>query len=124
MFYTPRRRIAVLALILSLSPTITGCMGTTQVPLGASTDLTRVTGVISRSGINTVFAAPGATIANDTLYAIGKNGQLVLPVDSIATVRKPTRSIGRSVALAFGLVAGGVAALAIAVASSDFLSHR
>ena len=92
MFYTPRRRTAVLALILSLSPTITGCMGTTQVPLDASTDLTRVTGVISRSGTHTVFASPGATITNETLYAIG-------------------------------LVAGGVAACAIAFANSGFLSH-
>ncbi len=123
MFRTPRRRTAVLALILSLSPTITGCMGTTQLPLDASTDLTRVTGVISRSGTHTVFASPGATITNDTLYAIGKNGQLLLPVDSIATVRKPATSIGRSVALAFGLVAGGVAACAIAFANSGFLSH-
>lgn len=124
MFCTPRRHAAAFALLLSLTPTIGGCTTTSRVPLDARSDLRRVTGVTSRSGASTKFVSPGATISNDTLYGMGTHGQLLLPVDSVATVWKPAKSTGRTMGLVFGLLAGSVAIVAIGVASSPFLTHR
>ncbi len=115
MFHTARRPLGTLALLLLLAPSLAGCMSTQRIPFGNTAGLDRVTGVTTRSGREIRFYEPGATITNDTLYAVDRNGQLILPTDSIAQLWKPKLAVGRTLALAGGLamltagIAGAIA---------------
>jgi hypothetical protein len=116
MFHTARRPLGTLALLLLLAPSLAGCMTTQRIPFGNTAGLDRVTGVTTRSGRDIRFFQPGATITNDTLYAVDRDGQLILPTDSIAQLWKPKLAVGRTVVLGVGLAVlavGVVGAIAI-----------
>jgi len=111
MFHTARRPLGTLALLLLLAPSLAGCSSTQRIPFSSTARLDRLTGVTTRSGRDIRFSLPGATITNDTLYAVDRAGQLILPTDSIAQLWKPKLSVGRTLALVGGLgvVTAGVA---------------
>ena len=121
MFHTARRPLGTLALILLLAPSLAACTTTQRIPFSSTARLDRLTGVTTRSGRGIRFYAPGATVTNDTLYAVDRAGQLILPTDSIAEVWRPKFAVGRTVALVGGaaLVTAGVAA-AIALKGVNF----
>ncbi|HSU92440.1 MAG TPA: hypothetical protein VLI43_01940 [Gemmatimonadaceae bacterium] len=116
MFRTARHPISTFALLLLLAPSITGCMTTRQAPFkNGPVGLERITGVTTRSGREIPFRLPGASIVNDTMYAVGSKGEVSLPSDSIARVwsRKTsaTRTAGLIAALAIiGIVVAGATA--------------
>jgi hypothetical protein len=123
MFHTARRPLGTLALLLLLAPSLAGCSSTQRIPFNISAGLDRLTGVTTRSGRDIKFFVPGATVTNDTLYAVDRGGQLILPTDSIAQLWKPKFSVGRTLALVGGLgvVTAGVAG-AIAFGETNFFS--
>jgi hypothetical protein len=112
MFHTARRPLGTLALLLLLAPLVAGCTSTQRIPFSSTARLDRLTGVTTRSGRDIRFYLPGATITNDTLYAVDRGGQLILPTDSIAEVWKPKFAAGRTLALVGGV---GVVTLGVAV---------
>ena len=114
MFRTARRPVGTFALLLLLAPSIAGCMSTRQTPFNNNAvGLDRITGVTMRSGREIRFWQPGASITNDTMYAVGPQGQLILPTDSIARVEDRKLAPVRSVALVAGLAVVGVAIVGI-----------
>lgn len=104
MFRTARRPIATLALFLVLAPSIAGCMTTQHIPLAGAQGLDRISGMTTRAGRDIPFRQPGAVITNDTLYAVSRGGQLILPTDSVANVWHRKTSVGRTVGLVASLV--------------------
>jgi hypothetical protein len=113
MFRTARRPASIVALLLFLAPSITGCATTQHVPFNDSAvKLDRITGVTTRSGRDIRFRLPGASIVDDTMYAVGPNGEVRLPTDSIAQLWKRKSSPVRTVGLVTGLFVVGIAALA------------
>ena len=110
MFRTARHPFGTLALFLLLAPTLTGCMTTQQIPFGNNAvGLNTISGVTTRSGREIGFRLPGASIVNDTMYAIGSKGEVNLPVDSVARVWSRKTSPVRTVGLAVGLLVVGAA---------------
>ena len=76
MFRTARRPVSTLALLLFLAPSITGCKTTQQIPFSNNAvRLDRISGVTTRSGREIRFRLPGASIVNDTMYAVGQPGR-------------------------------------------------
>ncbi len=123
MFRTARRPLSTLAVLLLLAPSIEGCVSTQHIPFNDNAaGLDRITGVTTRSGMNIPFAKPGAQITNDTLYAIGSSGRVVLPTDSIARVWNTKFSSGRTVGLVLGL-AVAVVGVAYLIAAISFSEH-
>jgi hypothetical protein len=121
MFRTARRPASTLALLLLLAPSITGCMTTRHTPFNANAvKLDRTTGVTTRSGRDVRFRLPGASIVNDTLYAVGPTGEVSLPTDSIAQLWSSKTSPVRTVGLVTGLLVVGVAALGAASFGDNF----
>lgn len=113
MFCTARRPFGNVALLLLLAPTVGGCMTTRKTPFRSNdVELDRITGVTMQSGREIGFAQPGASITNDTMYAIGRQGQMLLPTDSIAGVSVRKVSTGRSIGLVAGLAVVGTLILA------------
>lgn len=108
-----RRSIAALSLVLLFAPTIAGCASTQYRPFTGTRQLDGMTGVTTLAGRKIAFVEPGAMVTNDTLYAVGKHGQLILPTDSIANVWNRKVSPGRTI----GLVAG-IAALTVVIAGA------
>jgi hypothetical protein len=102
MFRTARSPFGTLALVLLLTPSIAGCSSTQRIPFNSAAPLDHATGVTMLSGSNISFAESGASLSNDTLYALGPQGQLKVPADSIAQLRNRKFSTGRTI----GLVAG------------------
>ncbi|HLB09558.1 MAG TPA: hypothetical protein VK617_08485 [Gemmatimonadaceae bacterium] len=113
MFHTARRPLGALALLLLLSPALAGCTTTQRIPFSSTARFDRLIGVTTRSGRDIRFYEPGATITNDTLYAVDRGGQLILPTDSIAQLWKPKISVGRTLAFT-----GGMAILTVGVAGA------
>jgi len=110
MFRTARRPVGTFALLLVLATTITGCMTTHQTYFTNHTvALDRVTGITTRSGREIRFRLPGASIVNDTMYAVGPDAEMILPTDSIAQVWDRRTSTARTVGLVAGLALVGVA---------------
>lgn len=110
MFRTLRRPVGTLALLLVLAPSITGCMTTRQTYFTNNTvGLDRITGITTRSGREVRFRLPGASIVNDTMYAVGPDGEMILPTDSIAQVWNRHTSTARTVGLLTGLAIVGIA---------------
>lgn len=101
-----------IALVL-LAPFITGCFATRHVPLSERTNLAKANGVTTRSGRKIEFAVDGATIANDTLRAIGRDGTITVPTDSIAQISVRKFSTIKTVGLTVGI--GAVAFVALLV---------
>lgn len=118
MSRSSRRLIAAVMLPLFLAPTVSGCMSVQRTQYNPDASLREITGVTTRSGTKIPFASPGASITNDTLYAIGPQGQVIIPADSVAQVWNHKFSPGRTVGAVAGLTAGVAAALLIAVAVS------
>jgi hypothetical protein len=108
MFRAARRPVATLAMLIVLEPFIAGCVATQHVPFHGTKGIDRISGVTTRSGTEVPFAQPGAVISNDTLYAAGRHGQVILPTDSIAVVWDRKVAVGRSVALTAGVALVGV----------------
>jgi hypothetical protein len=81
-FLQLRRTLAVLTLVLSGAD----CYASHHYPPEPNTSLSDATGFTLRSGAEVLFAKPGATIANDTLFAVGTLGPLNVPTDSIADI--------------------------------------
>lgn len=118
MFHTARRPLGTLALLLLLAPSLAGCSSTQRIPFSSAVRLDRLTGVTTRSGRDIRFYVPGATVTNDTLYAVDRAGQLILPTDSIAQLWKPKLSVGRTLALT-----GGLAMLTVGIAGAIAMRH-
>jgi hypothetical protein len=93
-----------------LAPLLVACYATEHVALGPSVKPSEITGVTTVAGWQMSFKKNGATIANDTLRAIGPNGAVRLPKDSIRSVTvhrfDTTRTVGMT---------AGVAGIAILV---------
>ena len=114
MFRTARRPFGNVALLLVLAPTIAGCMTTRRTAFHDNTvGLDRITGVTMSSGREIKFSEPGASITNDTMYAVGRQGQLLLPTDSIAGVSVRKVSAGRTVGLVAALAVVGIVIIAV-----------
>ena len=109
------RARALLVLVASIS---TGCYATGHSRLDRGDALDRATGVTTLSGKEIPFATTGATIRNDTLFADGHRGQVMLPVDSIALVSSRHFSTERTIALGGGLTAVAILASFILGATS------
>lgn len=109
MFRTARSPLGTLALLIVLAPSIAGCMSTQHIPFNNTAKLDRITGVTTRSGREIPFFEPGASVTNDTLYAVDRRGQLILPTDSIARVWNRKFSAVRTVGLVGGLALVGAA---------------
>ena len=125
MFHTARRPLGTLALFLLLAPSLAGCNTTQRIPFSSTARLDRLTGVTTRSGRDIRFYLPGATVTNDTLYAVDRGGQLILPTDSIAELWKPKLSVGRTLALigGLGVVTVGIAGAIALKGTSFYTSH-
>lgn len=121
IFCSSRVRGALLLLIMS---TADGCASTQHFPFNATEDLGQVSGVTMRSGTEIKFADKGASVSNDTLYAVGREGQLMLPADSISRVSIRRFSAGRTVGMGLGLAAGLFGALLLLVTTGPFLSAQ
>ena len=78
--------ISRIVLIVFVASIVAGCMGTHHVPFNGDAALEKATGVTTRAGAEIQFATTGATITNDTLHAVGKHGQVILPADSIERI--------------------------------------
>jgi hypothetical protein len=83
--YTALRHMRSL-LVLLLATLFAGCYATQHVPLREKASLDHATGVRKLSGEEIEFAVSGATIANDTLHAVGKHASIAIPTDSIAKI--------------------------------------
>jgi hypothetical protein len=119
MFRTARRPFANLALLLLLAPSIAGCVRTRRTPFpNEDVRLDRITGVTMRSGREIKFSQPGVSINNDTMYALGRGGQMLLPVDSVSRVSLRKVDTARSLALLTGVAGLGI--LALMISSWDF----
>ncbi len=121
MFHYARRPVAAIALCLVLAPSLAGCMTVQRVPFSPTDSLGQISGVTTRSGNEIPFAARGASITNDTLYGVGRQGQVIVPTDSVADVWKSKASPARTTALVLGVTAGlvGIAWIAAAIAFSN-----
>jgi hypothetical protein len=62
------------------------CTVNQHVELSANPKLADVAGLTTKSGQVVTFEPRGAVVSNNTLYAVGPQGQVVFPVDSIKTV--------------------------------------
>jgi hypothetical protein len=120
MISSSRRAAGAIVVLIFLSPGIGACSSTQHALFDNGAALNHATGVTTRSGTDVSFSKPGASISNDTLYAVGRQGQLVIPTDSIATVSRRKFSTIRTVGLMGGLFAGALLVAFIALASSDF----
>jgi hypothetical protein len=118
MIRSSRRRIATVMLPLILAQTASGCMSVQRTQYNPDASLGKITGVTTRSGTKIPFTSPGASITNDTLYAMGRQGQIMIPADSVAQIWNDKFSKGRTAGLVVGLGVGVAAALLIAVAAS------
>ncbi|HEV7704702.1 MAG TPA: hypothetical protein VGO46_10440 [Gemmatimonadaceae bacterium] len=96
-----------------LLPLFAGCYATHHVPLNEKIDLSKANGVTMRSGRKIAFAVEGATIANDTLRAVGRDGTITVPTDSIAQISERRFSARNTVGLAVGVGAVAFAALVV-----------
>jgi len=120
MFRIARRPASTIALLLILAPSITGCMTTQHTVFNANAvKLDRTTGITTRSGRDIRFRLAGASIVNDTLYAVGQAGEVSLPTDSIAQLWSRKTSPVRTVGLLGGLTVVGLAIVA-AVSLNNF----
>lgn len=123
MLRITRRSIAAFSLALLLAPTIAGCATTQHRPFTGPQQLHDMTGVTTRAGRKIEFVEPGATVTNDTLYAVSRTGQLILPTDSIANVWNRKTSVGRTIGLVAGIAAlTAVIAGAVAFGNSGLFS--
>lgn len=124
MMPRPGLSLRTIAVILTLAPTIAGCKSTHHAPFDSNAPLDRASGVTLRSGKELNFASRGASIANDTLYAVGAKGQLLVPTDSIARVSTPQFSAGRTAILVVGIAAALIASFFIAFEASGGLKFN
>jgi hypothetical protein len=125
MFRTARCPLGSLALILLLAPSIAGCSSMQRVPFNKAAPLDHATGVTMLSGSNISFAESGASLSNDTLYALGHQGQLKVPTDSIAQLWNRKFSTGRTIGVVGGLAfIGALVAGAIMFDNMRFLGSH
>lgn len=80
--------------------------------------LSDATGFRYRSGTEALFAKPGARIANDTLFAMGTNGALTVPTDSIATITSRAYSPWGSLVVISAAAAAALGFVYLALANS------
>ena len=118
MFRSAHSPLGTLLVFLFLAPFIEGCMSTQHVPFNNTVELDRITGVTTRAGWEIPFVQPGASITNDTLYALGGQGQLILPTESITLVSKRKFSAARTAGLIGGFAVAIAAIAAIAGANA------
>jgi hypothetical protein len=121
MFRIAHRPASAILLLLLLAPSITGCMTTQHTPFNVNAvRLDRTTGVTTRGGRDIRFRLPGASIVNDTMYAVGPKGEVSLPTDSIAQLWCRKTSPVRTVGLITGLMVVGAAAFGAASFGNNF----
>ena len=105
-------------MLLAVAFSVGACMATQHVALGPQTDLNGASGITTQSGRTISFTKPGASVVNDTLYAVASAGQLIMPTDSIATVSRKKFSATRTVGLVGGVFTGLLLVALIGVATS------
>jgi hypothetical protein len=85
------------------------CTVNQHIELSANPKLAEVAGLTTKSGKDVTFDPRGAVVSNNMLYAVGPQGQVVFPVDSIKTVWvkqfSPSHTLGLVGAIALVLVA-------------------
>jgi hypothetical protein len=115
------RRLVLLAVAFNAG----ACMATQHVALDSRTDLHSASGITTHSGRKISFTTHGASIANDTLYAMTSAGPLIMPTDSIATISRKKFSAIRTLGLVGGAFAGLllVAFIGLATSGTGFLSQ-
>jgi hypothetical protein len=119
MFRTARHPLGTLVLLILLVPSITGCATTRLTPFDSNlAGMDHITGVTMHSGQKIRFAHPGASITNDTMYAVASQGQVLLPTDSIAQVWNRKFSPVRTAGLVGGVAVAAIGVLVAAVAIS------
>jgi hypothetical protein len=99
MHATLRVSVLAAALALSLVSSISACTSIHHGKFERTAPLDRVVGVTTSAGKEIVFAERGATVAEDTLYAMGRKGQLRVPADSISRTATRKFSVVRTIAL-------------------------
>jgi hypothetical protein len=110
------RRTLAVALVIALPSA--GCFSPHYQRLERGTSLDDASAIMTRSGLEMQFAVDGATIRNDTLYAKGTAGTLVVPTDSVARIARRGFSPGRTAALVVGIAAGALAIFVVLAAGS------
>jgi hypothetical protein len=109
-----------IVLLLLLSST-SGCYSNREHTFERTAPLERITAIRTRSGDEIPFATTGATIRNDTLFAVGRAGPVNIPVDSVAGMETSELSAPRTLGLAVGITATALAvAIVVALSSPDF----
>jgi hypothetical protein len=111
-------RGCTLALSLLLALSSAGCYTTRHQRLEPNASLGGATGITTRAGDQIQFAKPGATITNDTLFAIGTIGPLKVPTDSVADVTSRGYSSGSSFVVIGAAAAAVLTLLFLDLASS------
>lgn len=121
MFRTARHPASTIVLLFLLAPSMTGCMTTQRTPFANDANgLKQISGVTTRSGREVRFRLPGASIVNDTMYAVGSGGEVSLPTDSIAQVWNRKTSPVRTVGAVVGVLAIGFAVAGAIAFGNDF----
>lgn len=101
-FRTAAARSALAALfVLHLG----ACTVNKYVELSANPKLADVAGLTTKSGRVVNFEPRGAVISNNNLYAVGAQGQVVIPTDSIKTVWVKQFSTSHTLGLVAALAA-------------------
>jgi hypothetical protein len=122
MLRSARTFLATVALLSFIAPLLAGCSTIQRVPFNRTAPLSRASGVTTRSGSKISFAERGASTFDDTLFALGQQGQVRVPTADIAQVwtRKfaPGRTVG--LVLGFAFTAAAIAA-AISLDNTSFL---
>jgi len=121
-FNSSLRSVTARIVLLLLAPHVTGCVGTSHVAPGNGADSDKVVGLTTKSGREITFAVPGVNITHDTLYAVVKSGQLIMPVDSVRTLSVRHGSDMGTVALVLGV--GLVVAMAVTVSQAKWQCQK
>jgi hypothetical protein len=113
-------RVGAIALFLLLSST-DGCYSNREHVFDRTAPLERITAIRTRSGEEIPFATTGATVRNDTLFAVGRAGPVNILVDSVSGMETSQLSTSRTVALGLGIAATALAFAIVATLSNlDF----
>ena len=104
MFAVPRSRHVRLA-ILALFLTQTACSTVVHSQYSTSINPEKITGVTLKSGHTVAFNPAGAFVQGNALYGNGPNGQVIVPIDSIADVWTKQFSTSKTIGVALAVVA-------------------
>jgi hypothetical protein len=93
-----RSTFARTAAVILFAPQITGCYATQHTTLDPQVNTAHIVGLVTHDGQRIEFAHDhdGATIAHDTLYAVGTQGQVIVATANIDSVLVKNFSIEKT----------------------------